>query len=210
MPMTPRCQPAPDDDQQIVAADVRVAVHDVPGLGDDRGFFRLPPRVLLAQLPAPASCAPSRVASSRPRISSRSSAASADPIRPAAFSRGAMMKLTWKLSSALRGQAALLQQRVEPGARSGPSTARPGRCCAITRFSPTSGTTSASVPMAATFRKCGSASAPRPAGGHQRLHELQRDAGARQAPSRDTRSRPAWDSAPPAPAAGRPRVRGGR
>ena len=49
----------------------------------------------------------------------------------------------------------------------------------MTRFSPTSGTTSASVPMAAIFTNAGS---QRLAAGSlaQRLHELERDADAGQ------------------------------
>ena len=49
----------------------------------------------------------------------------------------------------------------------------------MTRFSPTSGTTSASVPMAATLMKPGSQllAAGAPA---ERLHQLQRDADAGQ------------------------------
>ena len=49
----------------------------------------------------------------------------------------------------------------------------------MTRFSPTSGTTSASVPMAATLMKPGS-QLSRPARRHKRLHQLQRDADAGQ------------------------------
>ena len=46
----------------------------------------------------------------------------------------------------------------------------------MTRFSPMSGTTSASVPIAAIFTKCGSRFSPRPLVPQQRLHDLQRHA----------------------------------
>ena len=49
----------------------------------------------------------------------------------------------------------------------------------MTRFSPTSGTTSASVPIAAILTNAGS-QASRPAFWHKRLHQLQRDADAGQ------------------------------
>ena len=49
----------------------------------------------------------------------------------------------------------------------------------MTRFSPTSGTTSASVPIAATLMKPGS-QLSRPVCAAERLHQLQRDADAGQ------------------------------
>ena len=59
------------------------------------------------------------------------------------------------------------------------------------RFSPTSGTTSASVPIAATFTNAGS-HAVRPVRAHKRVHQFQRDAHAGEVLVRDSRSRGAW------------------
>ena len=62
----------------------------------------------------------------------------------------------------------------------------------MTRFSPTSGTTSASVPIAAILTNAGS-HLLRPGASAQRLHELERDADAGQVLVRIACSRGASD-----------------
>ena len=111
--------------------------------------------------------------------SSRRVAMSGVLMRPAALTRGASMNADVVAVDGLAGEAA--RRRAARAGRSvcGPllSDARPSR--AMTRFSPTSGTTSASVPIAAILTNAGSHFAL-PGARAQRLDELQRDADAGQ------------------------------
>ena len=160
MPMTPRCQASPDDHEHVVAADVGIAVDDAPGVGDDGGFLRLTPRVLFGQetgqrlrVVARALIASLHQQQIERHVGRAHAAGGVQPRRQ----DEAHVKAVERLAQ----QSALCEQRFEAGAvRPLESAARPQ--CAMTRFSPTSGTTSASVPIAATLRKCGSNSGPRP------------------------------------------------
>ncbi len=50
MPMTPRCQPGPADDEDVVRADCRVCFDGFLRLAHELGFFLLPAQVLVIQL----------------------------------------------------------------------------------------------------------------------------------------------------------------
>ena len=149
------------DDEHVVRADLRIALDG--SAGPRRGS---PPPVPAAwrSLPttaARAARARARILVARPRKSNSSTASSGVLMRPAALSRGARHEAHMKAVQPTARQTRLLQQRLETSpVRAGRQTRRPQ--LAMTRFSPTSGTTSASVPMAATFTKWPRRSGPRP------------------------------------------------
>ena len=150
-------------------------------VGDDRGFLLLAPGVLLRQLSRQIARAVRVISSSRPRISSRSTA----QVRRAHPAGGveprreheADVKAVERRGRAGRSPRAALRCPAPCAARSTGRRGRSGRSRGSRRRS---GTTSASVPIAATLTKCGSSSAPRPLCGEQRLHQLERDADAGQ------------------------------
>ena len=142
----------PRHHQHVVGADVRVGLDQLPRLGDDRRLLVLPLRVLdvelLGERPRLVPCASSEASSSR-------AAMSGDAMRPAALMRGASRKPMWKLSSVLPVSPEPSSSARRP-TLCGPRDSRSSPSRAMTRFSPTSGTTSASVPIAAIFRNAGS------------------------------------------------------
>ena len=77
---------------------------------------------------------------------------SALAMRPAAFTRGATMKAMWYASMVLPARPETSSSARRP-TLCGPRVSCSRPSLAMTRFSPTSGTTSASVPMAAIFTK---------------------------------------------------------
>ena len=50
MPITPRCQPSPPDDEDVVRADRRVGFDGLFRLGDELGLLGLAAQVLVVQL----------------------------------------------------------------------------------------------------------------------------------------------------------------
>jgi hypothetical protein len=148
------------DDENVLAADVRIAVDGPAGVGENRGLLLLAAGVLVGETarelarPPPRLVVPSLHQEQvereigRAHASGRVQARRQDEADVEAVERPP-------------GQAALFEQGLDSrGVRPRDRPSSPQR--AMTRFSPTSGTTSASVPMAATLTKCGSISASRP------------------------------------------------
>ena len=103
----------------------------------------------------------------------------ASPTRPAALSRGPRMKPRWPAHDLLAGEPGGLDQGAEPrpAAVGQQLEAVPTRM----RFSPCSGTTSATVASATRSSRWNGRFAGRPERRHQRLDQLERDAGAAEA-----------------------------
>ncbi len=175
MPMTPRCQPSPPTTSTLCAPMAGSRLDRLPRLRDQVGFLLLAAQVLLVQLLREVARFVAH------RLGGGEQQAGGD-VRGAHPPRGVHAGREHERDliavDRLAGEPGGIEQRARPMV-CGPllSDASPSR--AMTRFSPTSGTTSASVPIAATFTKAGSQRVL-PGARAQRLHQLQRDADARQ------------------------------
>ena len=153
MPMTPRCQPSPDDDEHRAGADVRVALDRLAGRGEDLLLLVLPSLVLLVELRR-----------QRPRLVGHGGVGGEQEARGdvgrghAAGRVHARREHEADVVAVDRLAGSGPRRRAAPAAPpcAGRARAARGRSCAMTRFSPTSGTTSASVPMAAILTNAGS------------------------------------------------------
>ena len=176
MPITPRCQPSPATTRTACDADVRIVLDRLLRLRQDRLLLLLPPQVLVVELrrqaPAPPRPGPRR----RPAAAARRCPACHPARRVQARREDERRRGSCRSPCPLRPDASSSARRPT---LCGPRESRSRPSFAITRFSPTSGTTSASVPIAAILTNAGS---QRLAAGlrAQRLHQLQRDADAGQ------------------------------
>ena len=185
MPMTPRCQPSPPTTSTLWA----------PTSGSVSTIFRAARR---CPLPLPAagcsrrsSCSASARASSAIASSTASSsraAMSGELMRPAALTRGASRNADVEAVERLARAGRDASSSARSPTVCGPRESRSRPSLAMTRFSPTSGTTSASVPMAAIFTNAGSQLLA-PVALAQRLHQLRARRRRRRGACRDSGSR---------------------
>ena len=175
IPITPGCQPSA----------ASTSARPVGMLGDQRLGLEADPRLDVAALgvdrvelgghgAARARGPRSAAARARRRRGSR---------RPAAFSRGPSRKPIARLVEPARVHARDVHQRAQADlARARPARAGPARTSR--RFSPSSGTTSATVASATRSRSSSASAGSSPAPLEQRLRELVRDAGRAQVRAR--------------------------
>ena len=175
MPMTPRCQPSPATTRMLWAptrTSVSTCFFASATMSASYAWRRV--------FSSPSCSASRRTSSSCVSSLARSSrvARSGVLMRPAALTRGAITNATWKPSMVLFCRPADSSSVRRPTV-CGPCDRRSSPSLAMMRFSPTSGTTSATVPIAASLRNAGSHFSPvEPL--TQRLDDLERDADARQ------------------------------
>ena len=180
MPMTPRCQPCAGDDEDVLRADLRIAVDRPARVREDLGLLLLAPRVLLGELAREPARARSRTSASRPRSSSRSTARSGELIRPAALSRGPSTKLDMKtverLAERVRSPRAAPRGRRRAGPRDSARQAVAGDDAVLADERHDVGQRADRRDLDEVRQELGAASARR----EQRLHELERHADAGQ------------------------------
>ena len=174
MPMTPRCQPSPPTTSTLCAPTAGSVSIAFFAWRDELGLLLLPPQVLVVELLREAA----RFVAHRfvggqqqPRGDVRRAHAAGGVDARREHERD-VIAVDGLAGQARRRRAA---RAGRPCAARVLSDARPS--FAMTRFSPTSGTTSASVPIAAILTNAGS-HLSLPGARAQRLHQLQRDADA--------------------------------
>ena len=174
MPMTPRCQPSPATTSTDRAPTSGSVCTIFFAARENLGFLFLPPDVLAIELQRELPHFFGQrlvVGEEQPRGDVRRAHA------PGGVHARREHEADVVAVDRLAGQAGDIEQRAQARPCAVPCVSRSSPSLAMTRFSPTSGTTSASVPIAATLMKPGQP-ASRARRAAQRLHQFQRDADA--------------------------------